>query len=384
MSRRATLYVLSLFMLVMSQGCGARPPLASNKSVDIGQTPVKGQGESGFCWAYATTGFFEAMLLKKTGVALDLSPEALGFYRIADELYALSQRFPADELRTGAQVRAKSFEDLEGWDLIFQPSYTPGYQAPGAFELARRHGVVPETVWSFKFTSKNKNKTLFNAVFTNFAALMQAHGQNQVTRAMILDMLAAKDVFGSRPPTEFSLDTAISGRRDWSATDFVAEAIGFKPEAFTYMIPDAGVGYSQLATATKETLARGLDVPLGFTIYGDEPDAGDGSFSGHRSHHGGDAKDNGHVVLVTDFVNNGSSPGDIGDKALAEEVAKSPAELAYVVLKNSWGTRTHSPHLPHAGYYTMDRAYLEILAGRREDMTLIVPTDIAARARQVR
>src|SRR5262245_55876546 len=95
-------------------GCGQGIDSSATKSVEIPQTPVKSQNQVGFCWAYATTGFLESLMLKKNGQSVDLSEEAIGYYRMAEELVALSRKYTAEELATAELVEEKTFEGLEG------------------------------------------------------------------------------------------------------------------------------------------------------------------------------------------------------------------------------------------------------------------------------
>ena len=52
-------------------------------------TPVKNQNRSGTCWSYATIGYIEAELLRKTGKVYDLSEMFVGISRA----YARQQPF---------------------------------------------------------------------------------------------------------------------------------------------------------------------------------------------------------------------------------------------------------------------------------------------------
>ena len=67
-------------------------------SVEIPQTPVENQNRIGFCWAYAAVGLIESDFKVRTGDTLQLSEEALGFYRMLEGLYFLTQNLSGQEL----------------------------------------------------------------------------------------------------------------------------------------------------------------------------------------------------------------------------------------------------------------------------------------------
>lgn len=52
----------------------------------IKQTNVKDQAFLNYCWAYSNIGLLESNLIKKASIDIDLNEEALGFYRMAEEL----------------------------------------------------------------------------------------------------------------------------------------------------------------------------------------------------------------------------------------------------------------------------------------------------------
>ena len=76
----------------------------------------------------------------------------------------------------------------------------------------------------------------------------------------------------------------------------------------------------------------------------------------------------GHAVLATDFVNRGGQEGEIGDKALQEEVAKDVEQLSYVKFKSSWGAEASTNERgvgvssSKDGYYRMDLGYIKAVA----------------------
>jgi hypothetical protein len=374
--------ITSAMAVAILTGCGASHRQAQNKikTVDVPQTPIKSQGRVGFCWAYATVGLLENLMLKKTGVPVDLSEESLGFYRMAEELYALSNVKSADELGTAEQVGQAVFEGLEGWDLTFNPYYNPHLPVRNSLQLIDAYGIVPESAWAFKFGTDAQIKNLMDAVYAGFAEVMKANGQGHVTRDMVMNVLAAPHAFGSRPPVEFQYVTPLGAINTVKATGFAKDVIGFSVDDYTYMIHDDQIDYDKMVKAIKLTLARGIDVPLSYTIFADSFNNWDASYR-FDNPQGSHEIDGGHAVLITDFVNRGGRPGQVSSAELAAEMAKGSDALDYLVIKNSWGTKYQSPLLRLPGYHTVFQSYVREIAKTPTDMTIVVPRDIAFQVR---
>ena len=370
-----------ILLITAISACGKSPSTSSLTTVEVPQTAVKAQNRIGFCWSYATMGFLESIMLKKTGQSVDLSEEALGFYRMAEELTALSKETEATDLATADKVEKKVFEGLEGWDLTFNPAYNPGFKARSSLQLVKDYGVVPENVWSYKFLSDEQNAHFFQTVFTSFSQLMQTHGRGNVTQEMIYDLLASQGAYGSRPPSDFDYVFPNGQHRKVTAQEFATEIIGFSPDDYTYMIPDQQIGYNKIVSAMKLSLARGIDVPLSYTIYTGSENRWDASFSTKDLDVNNLKLDGGHAVLITDFVNKNGMPGAVPNATLQAELAKPASELDFVVIKNSWDTSVQSPVLRLPGYFTMDQGYLQLLSKKPTDITIVVPRDIAFQVR---
>ncbi len=367
----------SLSLLACERNTGNHNSL---KTVDIPQTPVKSQGYVGFCWSYASIGLIESIILKKTGAQVDLSEESLGFYRMAEELYALSEKFEAVEVADADLVKKKVFEDLEGWDVTFNPAYHPEMPVRNALQLIRDHGIVPESVWSYKFANGDQEAALLQHIYAGFASLMNTHGRSKVTWDMILDLLAEKEAFGSRPPTSFDYLLPSGEKRTLEANVFIKDVAGFTVDDYTYMIPDETIGYDQIVKAIKLTLERGIDIPLSYMIYDGFFNEWDASYSVKDP--GVELKqDGGHVVLITDFVNKGGRPGAVPRDEMLTEIAKPAAELDYLIVKNSWDSHLASPLLRLPGYHTMYQSYIQLLVKNPVDITIVVPRDIAFQVR---
>ncbi|MCX6118467.1 MAG: hypothetical protein NT027_13065 [Proteobacteria bacterium] len=362
-------------------GCGKPHHESSTKSVEIPQTVIKSQGSVGFCWSYATIGFLESLALKNTGLTLDLSEEALGFYRMAEELNALSRKFKAEDLSTPEQVEQKVFEGLEGWDVTFNPHYNPNLPVKNAMQLIETYGTVPESAWSYKFTSGAQLDKFMTHVFTGFAGLMKSQGQGKVTRDMIFELLGSAEAYGSIPPKEFDFLAPNGKTKKYSSIDFASDYIGFSKDDYTYMIPDAQIGYDQLVSAMKLTLERGLNVPFSYIIFKNSFDSWDGSYSMDKIGQETPVAAGGHAVLVTDFINKGGRPGKISDENLKIEMSKASSELDFLIIKNSWGTDIQSPIVQLPGYHVIRQNYVRELSKTNTNISIVVPRDIAFKVR---
>lgn len=380
MDKRISSIALIGFALTFHSCNRTEFPSSSVKTVDVPQTPIKSQGHVGFCWSYATIGLIESMILKKTGTQIDLSEESLGFYRMAEELYALSRTVESADVATADLVKGKVFEELEGWDLTFNPLYNPGLRVRNALQLVRDFGVVPESSWSFKFKSADQETALLQHIYAGFAQLMNTHGRSNVTWDMILNLLADKEAFGSTPPSSFEYLLPSGQTRTFKPKNFISDVAGFSVDDYTYMIPDETIGYDQMIKAIKLTLERGLDVPLSYMFYDGAFNGWDASYS-VKDPNAEYKEDGGHVVLITDFVNKGGRPGAVPRDELMTEISKPASDLDYLIIKNSWDTHLASPLLLNPGYHTMYQSYLRYLVKKPVDITIVVPRDIAFKVR---
>ena len=82
-------------------------------------TSVKNQHRSGTCWAYATLGYFESEILRKTGKTYDLC-----------EMFAVSKDY---------MDCATHYVRMHGYSQISE-----GGSCDDVLEVIRQHGICPE------------------------------------------------------------------------------------------------------------------------------------------------------------------------------------------------------------------------------------------------
>lgn len=109
-------------------------------------TPVKNQNRSGTCWAYASIGYFESEILRKTG-----------------KTYDLSEMFVAN----------KDYMDCAVYHVRMQGSsrFSEGGSVTDALEVARNYGLCPETAMAAPGSLTGDSL----ANFTEFFSLLEPY-----------------------------------------------------------------------------------------------------------------------------------------------------------------------------------------------------------------
>jgi hypothetical protein len=192
--------------------------------------------------------------------------------------------------------------------------------------------------------------------------------------------------FPRNPPKQFEYEGV-----SYTPQSFLA-SLSFDPDSFVAIEALGESDYSKVIAATKRALVRGLAVPLGFPINISRLKGDTFSGVGVRTVTQGDlvnfTRDGGHLVLATDFVNEGGVEGATSVNRVRQEMIRDPFALDYLVFKNSWGlgAKTNEAGImiggSDSGYYKIDKEYLMGAAkvGQYKGwtpLTVIVPKDIA-------
>lgn len=378
--RAKSFLILASFSALSFAGCSGSSRQAShNKSVDIPQTDIRDQASVGFCWAYSTVALIESNYKTKTGKTVQLSPEAIGFYRMAAGLYQAT--------------RAKSIKDLLP---LVMPGGLEGYYVKlpdgggDALSLIEKFGVVPESAWAFKFDSPDKSAKMMKAMQGGLWVLLRdrLYTGRDATDLTIDDIIekvmTVRGAFPSRPPLSFVHEGVTV-----SSVAFLRDTLRFHSEDYAAMQIEDSQSFEKMIQAMKRSLARGFSVPLAFPVNDDLMSKN--KFSGQSATASTNfAKSGAHAVLITDFVNVGKAPGALPAAEIAEELKRPASDLDYVIIKNSWGKTTKKNEQgeivmgSETGYYEIDRAYLQGSAAQalidpriRPVVSIMVPRDIA-------
>jgi hypothetical protein len=374
-------FIAFSIVLILAGGCKTsgndKGAGAGLDSVDIPQTGIRDQGQIGFCWSYGTIALVESMVQLKSGRSIDLSEEALGFYRILHGLESMA----ATTIRPDDPI----------FDDVTKPhagnTFLDEQWSHSAVALLDRYGVVPENVWSVKFTTDAQVRAMksgLRAALKSRVARMRRNGgslSDSISRDEFLAMMTTKGAFRSAPPQSFVVD----GRR-YSAREYL-RSLDFDPSGFAVLETKSPSDLGALIAATKRALVRGVAVPFIYPVEFDRLKfdrftAPDGSRADSFSIF------NTHIVLITDFVNRGGRAGAISADELGRELAKSSDELDYFIFKNSWGPiGRDNRHKIDMGYLKYSASaviedthvyYEGIQPEPRGALRVFVPKDIAA------
>ncbi len=372
----SALLSLNLLAACGSNQAGQAPNQSNIDSVNIEQTPIENQRAIGLCWAYATVALVESNhKVTHNNASINLSEEALGFYRMAETFAAVSNAAAnVDEI-----VEYLKLDSFEGG--LVKSTKAEESVVPDALQLIQKYGLVPESQWNIKFTNSQATKTFVTKIKSRFLSYIQtkSDGIKSTPEQIIQHVMISPDTFKSAPPTQFNYNGTLI-----SATGFAREKLGFKTEQFEALSADNEVQLDSLIAAVKRALARGLSVPIGFPVNFDRLHRG--SFSGKGANVSNPSdflREGGHAVLITDFVNNNGVKGAISATELGAEIQKPSSELDFFVIKNSWGLAAQNNESGSIvsgsadGYYTMDRSFLIGSANVQKILSVVVPSDIA-------
>lgn len=365
------------------------------KTVSIPQSPVKNKKFIGFCWAYASVDFFESEYKRIHGGAeMILSPEALGFFRMAEGMHEIIQ-----ESATAADaIQNLSCQRLQGLSILTNTKDS----WKGAFNLVQKYGLWPESVYRVKFEEESiREQTLFG-IRERFEKLLSEtqSKRGSFKETTIEDIIekvmvnppgdtTAPSAFKTRPPLEFETEKGVRVK----ATEFSKSVIENIDE-YKKIAVDTQDELNEAIRLIKTSLGMGRSVPLGLGVDRNHlfREGEKTVFSGKKSHcpvgpcldQFYKLKDDPlidpkcpkremtpynqgrHDILITDFLNKGGQLGKLeSPSAMQSEIQKPATELDSFHIKNNWGVESpgqegESSWLPSVdGYYFIDKEYLE-------------------------
>lgn len=319
-------------------GCGfqASTTTADPSTVHIPNSPVKNQNSLGICWSYAALGLVEAVELQH-GKTVDLSEEYLGYHWVLRQLdEAVNSQEPMNYL---------SF-------------LNEGYRSWDGLKLAEEVGLVPESVFSSKYTDSQVEfttslKTFFSPRFQD-ANTLASYKTNPERLAADFDRFLGKRL--PRPTDTITVDG-----RSFTPVSYLKNGLNFRLNDFEEVVVKS-THPEQLEPAMhsfKMSLMQGFPVPLGVLTFNG---VSSGPVWDTSTCEGDCPKSFGHAMLGVDFITQGGRGGAMTE-AEVRSVFHNP--VSAVIVKNSWGLqgadqagRTDAARTK-LGFNTLTRSYLE-------------------------
>ena len=147
-------------------------------------TSVKNQNRSGTCWDYATCGFFEGEILRKSGKAYDLS-----------EMFVASKDY----------VDCAEFHvRMHGYSR-----FSEGGSCDDVLEVIRTHGICPEEAMPVSRLASGDSLANFNEFFSLLEPYVEAVAQNKAKDISLQwkeGLLGILNAYLGPCPTEFEYE----------------------------------------------------------------------------------------------------------------------------------------------------------------------------------
>jgi len=310
---------------------------------------VKSQGRTGTCWAFATTSFVEAELIRLGKGELDLS-----------EMYFIRVDYP---------LKAEKFVRYHGLS-----NFGPGGLGHDALRTISNYGILPETVYGGKLVDSTKyNHSEMHGILDAIVSGVAKQKSGTVTPLWKPAFNSVLDVYLGELPTKFTFDD-----NEYTSKSF-AEFLEFNPDDYVELTSYSHIPFykkSNLEIPDNWTNAEYYNVPidelialmnnsidLGYSFLWDG-DAGKDFF--YRS---------GYAVIPIDEWDNDEEPEtekEITQKMRQESfdsflttddhlmhitgVAKNQNETKFYYTKNSWGSNKG-----YDGYWYMSESYVRLM-----------------------
>ncbi len=387
--------VLASATIGILAACKAQQNRSKTESVDVPVATEKKVKETGFRWAYGATDFLQAEHKKRTGEQVNLSEEALGFYRISENLSRIFKT-NADSVDAIDAVTCLGFYGLQSQTFGSSESLN-------GFELGAKYGVVTEEAYPTKFISMTQQTETFQGILERVKLLLSEKkpaliSVEDIQQKIILRPDATKSsrsAFNSVPPSSFDF----LGKK-WEAKEFFSKHLTDVTNPYKLMNFSSPGEFGKMISLVKKTLASGYAVPFDLGV--DRRLVSD--ITGHSIFTGKTFVTNipavkkfksvdscsinqasfpqaYHSSLIVDFVNKGSKEGSFeSETQLAREVNKAGSELEYIKIRNQFGIDDLAGSawpIPSDGHFLIDQEYL--LASLKNGVTLriLVPKTVA-------
>ena len=304
---------------------------------------VKSQGRTGTCWAFATTSFIEAEIMRMGKGEFDLS-----------EMYFIRKDYP---------LKAQKFMRYHG-----QTNFGPGGLGHDALNTISKCGIMPESVYGGKLVDSTKyNHSEMHSILESM--LKSVSVQKKISNLWMPAFNSVLDVYLGKLPTEFTFEEneytpkSFAKSLEFNSEDYI-EFTSYSHIPFykksNLEIPDnwSNSEYYNIQLNDLITLMNN-SIDLGYSFLWDG-DAGKDYF--YRS---------GYAVIPTDDWEKSDEPEnekvitqkirqDAFDSFIATDdhlmhitgVAKNQNGTKFYYIKNSWGKEKG-----YDGYWYMSESY---------------------------
>jgi bleomycin hydrolase len=310
---------------------------------------VKSQGRTGTCWAFATTSFIEAELMRMGKGELDIS-----------EMYFIRKDYP---------LKAEKFVRYHGLS-----NFGPGGLGHDALRTITNFGILPEAVYGGKLVdSKNYNHSEMHGILESMLKCVVNQKSGKISSLWKPAFNSVLDVYLGEFPTKFNVDET-----EYTPKSF-AEFLEFNPEDYVELTSYTHIPYyekSNLEIPDNWTNAEYYNIPIDelMALIDNSIDMG------YSFLYDGDAgKDffyrSGYAVIPTDEWEKSDEPED--DKEITQKmrqesfdsfvttddhlmhitgVAKNQNGTKFYYTKNSWGKKKG-----YDGYWYMSESYVKLM-----------------------
>lgn len=379
---KRSLLPLALLPLLAAAACSTEEPTSIVDDVtDIPQSDVKNQS-IGNCWVYATIGWAESLHLRYTSEELNLSESYITYWHWMEQIAGGPGGLRPVATNDGTKLKTGGF-----WGVAGELSLRYGLIAEGDF--------IPEEAEASRSSRQSSAESAINASLKDGVLSDPANRADpaivraELNAAWGLDeeVIAALDAaFGEDGQTTlydttlpegsiiFSADTVDVGFVD-GRTVTLADAFGEPANSWEFYTRRGEFAWSTEYYPSSPAARRSFQIDMQSAMHANQPiliswlvdfNAMDGAhFTGPPETPG---RQGGHLVVAYDYqIHDVPGYGTLAagetvlDEAALEAALAPEANIEFIRIKNSWGTRLAPENAEDLGGY--HDLYMEYLDG---------------------